>query len=384
MRNWSLPFGRIFGVEIRVHLTFLMLLFFVFADSINRNAGRSLAVVGIVFGSVVLHELGHALMARRSGVPARAIILLPLGGVTIVDDPLEQHSEPVRDARIALTGPVVNLVLALVAGLIVWIAAPRVDVFGRPWITTHDLPRTFIWVNAFLGVFNLLPAYPMDGGRVLKSYFATTLDPVRATRRAVMIGQTFAMVFMLIGFGTLVSYPNKWGSWMILIGFFLFTAGQLEDRSAMFWALLANVRMRDVMTTDFRTLSPADTLEDALQLAVETLQHDFVVVRAGDMVGTISKSRIAEALRQTGNGYVQPVMNKMFEVAGLNDSLAATFRRIIARGVTMIPVVDAGRLVGIVTLQNLMQSLARVAESKRRGASQVAASAYGERERTEE
>ena len=366
MRNWSLPFGEIFGVEIRVHVTFVLLLLFIMADPVNRGVGRSLAVVSIIFGSVVLHELGHALTARSAGLPARAIVLLPLGGVTMIDDPLEQPLDSARDARIALTGPVVNLVLALVGGLIVWIALPHVDISGRPWITTQNLPRTFIWVNAFLGVFNLLPAYPLDGGRVLRSYFAGTLDSIRATRRAVMIGQTFAMVIMLLGFGTLVSYPSKWGSWIILIGFFLFTAGQLEDRSAMFWALLENVRMQDVMTTEFRTLSPADTLEDALHLATETLQHDFVVVRAGDMVGTISKNRIVEALRQTGNGYIQPVMNKMFEVAGLNDSLAATFRKIMARGVTMIPVVDAGRLVGIVTLQNLMQSLARIADSKRR------------------
>jgi CBS domain-containing protein len=162
-----------------------------------------------------------------------------------------------------------------------------------------------------------------------------------------------------------VSYPNRWGSWLILIGFFLFIAGQLEDRSAVFQAVLENVRMGEVMLTDFRTLSPADTLEDALQLAVHTLQDDFPVVRAGDMVGVISKNKIVEALRRGGNGYIQPVMNKMFEVAGLNDSLATAFRKITGRGLTMIPVVDSGRLVGIVTLQNLMHSIALVAERKR-------------------
>lgn len=365
MRNWTLPFGRIFGVDVRVHLTFVMLLFFVYADSINRSAGRALAVVGIVFGSVVLHESAHALLARKAGLPARAIVLFPLGGVTMLDDPLDQRADPARDVRIALIGPLVNLALALAVGAVIMFAAPSVDVLARPWITTRNLPRTFVWVNAFLGLFNLLPAHPLDGGRVLRSFFATTLDPFRATRRAVMIGQTFAMLFMLTGFGTLVSYPNKWGSWIILIGFFLFSAGQLEDRTALFWALLENVQMRDVMLTEFRTLSPADTLEDALQLAVETPQDGFPVVRAGDMVGIISKSSIVEALRSGGNGYIQPVMNKMFDVAGLNDSLAATFRKITSRGVTMVPVVDGGRLVGIVTLQNLMHSIARVAESKR-------------------
>jgi Zn-dependent protease/CBS domain-containing protein len=367
MRNWSLPAGRIFGVEIRIHLTFLMLLFFVLAvDSISRNSvARSVAVVLIVFGSVVLHELGHAIVARRAGLPARAIVLLPLGGVTVVDDTFEEHPNPRRDARIALSGPLVSLVIALLSAVVVLVAAQWINLFGRPWITTQNLPRTFVWANVFLGVFNLLPAYPMDGGRILRSYFSTTMDPINATRRAVMIGQTFAMAFMLIGFGTLVSYPNRWGSWLILIGFFLFIAGQLEDRSAVFQAVLENVRMGEVMLTDFRTLSPADTLEDALQLAVHTLQDDFPVVRAGDMVGVISKNKIVEALRRGGNGYIQPVMNKMFEVAGLNDSLATAFRKITGRGLTMIPVVDSGRLVGIVTLQNLMHSIALVAERKR-------------------
>jgi len=173
------------------------------------------------------------------------------------------------------------------------------------------------------------------------------------------------MVFMLTGFGTMVAFPNTWGSWTILIGFFLFTAGQLEDRSALFQAVLENIRMVEVMLTDFRTLSPADTLEDALQTAVHSLQDDFPVVRAGDMVGVISKSSIVEALRRGGNGYIQPVMNKMFEVAGMNDSLASAFRKITGQGITMIPVVDSGRLVGIVTVQNLMHSIALVAERKR-------------------
>jgi Zn-dependent protease/CBS domain-containing protein len=365
MRNWWLPIGKIFGVEIRIHLTFVLLLFFVFADAVGRSVTRSLAVAGIVFASVILHELGHALTARRAGLPARTIVLLPLGGVTIVDDPLDPNTNPGRDARIASVGPLVSLMIALITGAVLWFAFPYVDLLGRPWITTHNLPRTLFWVNAFLGAINLLPAYPMDAGRILRAYFSINLDPLSATRRAVMIGQTFAMAFMLAGFGTLVSYPNKWGSWLILVGFFLFTAGQLEDRSALLRAILENVRMGEVMLTDFRTLSPADTLEDALKLSTDFLQDDFPVVRSGDMVGTISKHRIMEALRHGGNGYIQPVMNKVFDVAGRNDTLASAFRKIAGRGVSIIPVVDAGRLVGIVTLQNLMHSISVLAESKR-------------------
>ena len=158
----------------------------------------------------------------------------------------------------------------------------------------------------FLGGFNLLPAYPMDGGRILRALLAERMDYVHATRRAVAIGQVFAMVFIFLG---------VWNTWLMLIGFFLFVGAQLEDRSVVFQSVLESVRMEDVMLTGFSTLSPADTLEEALQKAVHTLQDDFPVVRGSDMVGVISKQRIVQALRVGGNGYVQSAMVRAFEIA---------------------------------------------------------------------
>ncbi len=152
----------------------------------------------------------------------------------------------------------------------------------------------------FLGGFNLLPAYPMDGGRILRALLAERMDYVRATRRAVAIGQAFAMLFIFLG---------VWNTWLMLIGFFLFVGAQLEDRSVVFQSVLESVRMEDVMLTGFSTLSPADTLEDALQKAVHTLQDDFPVVRGSDMVGVISKQRIVrgaarqrQRIRAVGDG----------------------------------------------------------------------------------
>jgi predicted transcriptional regulator len=133
----------------------------------------------------------------------------------------------------------------------------------------------------------------------------------------------------------------------------------------MFQSVLESVRMEDVMLTGFSTLSPADTLEDALSKAVHTLQDDFPVVRGSDMVGVISKGNIVQALRSDGNGYVQSCMVKAFEIAQRKDSLASAFRKLGARGLSMIPVVDNQRLVGIVTMQNLMHSMALLAETRR-------------------
>jgi Zn-dependent protease/CBS domain-containing protein len=363
MRNWSVPAGRIFGVQIRIHLTFILLLAFVVgteaASHTTTNPARSMALVGIIFGCVVLHELGHALISQQAGIPAKAIILLPIGGVTLLDetrDPLAPGTETwKRDIRIALAGPLVNLVIAVVAGGILLSVAPQIQLWAQPYVTSTNLPRSLVWANAWLALFNLLPAYPMDGGRVLRAVFSRRMDPVRATKRAVSIGQSFATLMMIAGMFTT--------PWLTMIGVFLFVAAQLEERSVVFQSVLESVRLEDVMLTDFATLSPADTLEDALEKAVHSLQDDFPVIRGSDMVGVISKQKILQALRAEGNGYVQAVMNRIFEVAQKGEPLSSAFRKLTARNLSIIPVVEDQRLIGIVTLQNLMHSMALLAES---------------------
>jgi Zn-dependent protease/CBS domain-containing protein len=365
MRNWSISAGRVFGVELRIHLTFLFLLLFIWLTEAAAHAhpvpGRGVALVAIIFGCVVLHELAHALVGNRLGMPAKAIILLPIGGITVVDEARQTSLPPEqswwRDVRIAVAGPIVNLLIAVAAGAVVLAVAPQAHLWARPYIISNDLPRSLVWSNFWLAAFNLIPAYPMDGGRVLRAFFARRMDPVLATRRAVTIAQVFATLFLLVGM--------IWNIWLTVIGFFLFIAGQIEERSAIFQSVLETVRLEEVMLTDFATLSPADTLEDALDKAVHSLQDDFPVIRGSDMVGVISKQKILEALRVEGNGYVQAVMNRIFEVAQKKESLASAFRKLTSRNLSIIPVVEDQRLVGIVTLQNLMHAMALLAESRK-------------------
>jgi Zn-dependent protease/CBS domain-containing protein len=365
MRSWSIPAGRVFGVEIRIHLTFLFLLFFIWlteaAPHGSLHPGRGLALLFIIFGSVILHELGHAYINARSGLAAKAIILLPIGGITLLDEtrlPVQSGVDTwKRDVRSALAGPTVNLVIGFIAAMAVLGAFPEAQLWAKPWVISTNLPRSLVWVNFGLAGLNLLPAYPMDGGRILRALFARQSDAMKATRRAVSIGQAFAMLFMFVGM--------FWNVWLTMIGFFLFVAGQLEERSVVFQSVLETVRLEDVMLTDFATLSPADTLEDALDKAVHSLQDDFPVIRGSDMVGVISKQKILEALRVEGNGYVQAVMNRIFDVAQKTESLASAFRKLTSRNISIIPVVEDQRLVGIITLQNLMHSMALLAESRK-------------------
>ncbi len=366
MKSWSISVGRVFGVEIRIHLSFVFLLFFIWVmEAANKttNPGRGALLAVIVFASVVLHEVGHALVAAHSGLTARALVLLPTGGISLLEGSTGDGANGARapfwkrEIRTAIVGPFVNLLIAFVAASIVLAIAPEVRLGTRPLVHSAHLLRSLVWVNVVLAALNLLPAYPLDGGRILRAVFTRHMDVVYATRRAVTIGQVFAVGFMLAGFMTNV--------WLVVIGIFLFLATQLEERSVVFQSVLDSVRMEEVMLTDFVTLSPADTLEAALSKAVHCLQDDFPVIRGSDMVGVISRKKILEALHSDGNGYVQAFMNRMYEVAHKGESLASAFRKLTSRGLTIIPVVDDQRLVGIVTLQNLMHSMSLLAESRK-------------------
>jgi Zn-dependent protease/predicted transcriptional regulator len=359
MRSWSIPAGRFFGANVRIHLTFVLLLIYLWSIETYHHPvkdwWRALALVGIIFGAVVLHEIGHALGALRSGGKAtRSVVLMPIGSVAMLDEADRQIDEK-REFRMALAGTSLNLLLALLVGSVL-LGIPQVHLLSKPFLDSYNLPRSLVWANLLLAGLNLLPAYPLDGGRLLRASFARRLDTVRATRRVVAISQGFAMLFIFAG---------MWHNSLMMVGFFLFVAAQLEERSVVFQSVLDKVRMEDVMLTDFATLSPADTLEDALTKAVHSLQDDFPVIRGSDMVGVVSRQKIMEELRAQGNGYVQAVMNRGFHIADRSESLGTAFRRISTQGMTIIPVVDSGRLVGIVTLQNLMHSMTLLAETKK-------------------
>jgi len=366
MRSWSISVGRLFSVDVRIHLTFLILPVFIYWTDYAVHQGaasgpRDLALVGIILACVAVHECGHMLAARRFGLIPKAVILLPLTGVALYDESKIEKQSPAlmwkREVRIAVLGPLANLVMAGVALAVITASGINVDLLKWPFLQGRDLARSVVWANLYIAGLNLMPAYPLDGGRLLRVFFARTLDVASATRRAVSISSAIAMVLILAGLFS--------DNWLTMVGIIVFSAAQLEERALVFQSVLDNVRLEEVMLTDFATLSPADTLEDALEKAVHSLQDDFPVVRGSDMVGVISRQRILDTLRAEGNGYVQAVMSKIFEVSLRDDSLGSAFRKLTARSSSIIPVVEDQRLVGIVTLQNLMHSMSLLAESRK-------------------
>jgi CBS domain-containing protein len=317
---------------------------------------RGLAVVLLILGSVIVHELAHVLTSMHSELPRRVLILMPIGGVTLMEEHGMQLRDPVGRFGGAVVGPLANLLLAFLAYMILVSAGTQIDLGSPPYVYAGNLPRTFIWVNVALALLHLIPAYPTDAGRIFRAQLVKRMNPVEATRKAVSVGQFFSIALMFAGY---------WDTWLMIAGFLVFLSAMLEERSILFQSVLEDLRLEEVMLTDFATLSPADTLEDALSKAVHTLQDDFPVIRGSDMVGVISRQRIIDALRAEGNGYVQMAMQRAFQVAQKGESLASGLRKLASHNLSIIPVVDDGRLIGIVTFQNLMHSMRLLAESRR-------------------
>jgi CBS domain-containing protein/Zn-dependent protease len=363
MRGWSFALGRWFGVDLRIHAFFLLLTGPCMLGATSQGLGiwRGMLLWILLLVAVAIREIFRAMGAAYFGLQIRNILLLPTGGLYAYANPesTERATSPKVLFIMAMIGPVANLGFALiVAGLIVG-ASAQVSLFEVPWITTAHLMRSTVWVNAFLGLINILPAYPMDGGRVLLAEFKRSREAAAASKSAAGVSQVLAV--LVFAGGVALRDP-----WFVMAGFFIFIGAQLEDQGTLFQSVVDNVRMKDVMLTEFSTMSPSDTLEDALYKTIHSLQDDFPVVRGVNLVGIVSRQSILDALRADGNGYVQGVMSRAFQVAQPEDSLGAMIRRMTAgRGLSLMPVTEGERIVGIVTLQNLMHSMGLLAEHRK-------------------
>ncbi|HSZ16544.1 MAG TPA: CBS domain-containing protein [Terracidiphilus sp.] len=361
MRGWSIPLGRWMGVELRVHTFFLLLAVVCLGLSTSEGMLRGIGLFFVLVIAVVVREIARLLVAAWLGLRLRALLVLPIGGLFAYANPESQENanQGIGQFAIAFAGPIANCATAAALGIGLLGAGGDVRLFDQPWITSAYLLRSMVWMQAGLGLLHLLPAYPLDAGRLLRGSFAREHGIAPAGRAATGLGQLLALAAMLAGM--LLHSP-----WLIIAGFFIMIGAQIEDQGVFFQSVVDTVRMREVMLTDFATLSPSDTLADALGRCVHSLQEDFPVVRGPELVGIVSRQRIVDALRNDGNGYVQSVMSRAFQVARPEDTLGATIRRLTAgRGLSLIPVTESGRVVGIVSVQNLMSSMSLLAEQRR-------------------
>jgi Zn-dependent protease len=302
------------------------------------------AFFAAIFFCVLLHEFGHALMARRYGIGTRDIMLLPIGGVARLE---RMPDKPSQELWVALAGPAVNVAIAaaLAAGL--WVSGGG----SMPPLTLNTQGGQFIErllaVNVFLVVFNLLPAFPMDGGRVLRALLALRLTPVRATRIAATIGQGMAFVF---GFMGLFGNPL-----LLLIAVFVWFGAAGEASAAEMKSSFAGVPVREAMITEFHALSPDNTVGETARLLLKGTQQEFPVVAAdGALLGIMTHRRLFEALREQGEDTpVRAVMDRAYTALETADPLIDALARRDPEGCLTMPVFSRGRLVGLITPENI-------------------------------
>jgi CBS domain-containing protein len=349
------------GVEMRLHAFFPVLAILCLALSIADGIGRGIGLFFVLVTAVLVRETARLLAAAWLGLRLRAVLLLPIGGLFAYADPESQEGANQGRAQflLAFAGPAANLATALVLAATFVGAGGNMRLLDQPLITSAYLLRAMVWMQVGLGLVHLLPAYPLDFGRLIRGSFARKHGFAPTGRAASGLGQVLALIAMIGGM-FLHNY------WLIIAGFFIMIGAQIEDQGVFFQSVVDTVRMREVMLTDFATLSPSDTLADALVRCVHSLQEDFPVVRGPQLVGIVSRQRIVDALRSDGNGYVQSVMSRAFQVARPEDTLGTTIRRLTAgHGLALIPVAESGRVVGIVSVQNLMSSMSLLAEQRR-------------------
>jgi Zn-dependent protease/predicted transcriptional regulator len=348
--KWSWQVGTFFGITVHVHATVLLLLAALLVLPMTTggtlaSAFNEVAFVALAFSCVVLHEFGHALTARHFGVKTRDITLYPIGGIARLERiPRDPHQE----FWIALAGPAVNVVIAVVLLAAFGTRAPLTwDLEGH---VHTSLPIRLMWVNATLAAFNLLPAFPMDGGRVLRAYLAERMNYLRATQLAAHVGQGMALLFGFVG---LVYNPM-----LLFVAFFVFVGAGEEANSVQAELLLEGVPVRDAMMTQYTVLAPEDPLARVVQLLLAGTQHDFPVLQGTEVVGLLDRSALLAALAERGpETTVSEVMTPAAAGVSPAESLRAAYQRMDDEGRGTLSVLDAGRLVGLLTLENLMEYL---------------------------
>ncbi len=347
----GLYLGPWFGIDVIVHWTFLLLIgLLVVAQLLTGSAWAAVAgsttLLMAVFLCVLLHEFGHALTARAFGIRTHDITLLPIGGLARLERIPEN---PWQEFWIALAGPAVNV--AIVAVLLpVAAALGGVQELMRSDLTAVGLLTQLISINVALVVFNLLPAFPMDGGRVLRAVLAMFLPYARATNIAAVCGQVMAVLFGIVGFFT---------NWMLmLVAFFVYFAARGEAQHVQMRSLVRGVRVREAMVPRFRGLDPGMPLRAAVDELLADHQHDFPVVERGQVIGVLHRADLLAGLAQGRlDATVRDVMARNCQFIEEAMPLDQAFAIMQQSGCSMLPVLHGHSLVGVLTSDNIEEWL---------------------------
>ncbi|MHB1325547.1 MAG: site-2 protease family protein [Thermoleophilia bacterium] len=358
--KWSFKVGRIFGIELRVHLTFFLIVLYA-AYIWGSIYGEGLAgavygalIIAILFVCVVIHELCHSRMAQHYGGEVASITLLPIGGVSLLKNMPE---DPSKEFWVTIVGPISNLVIAAILFPFIYLVPNPVDgPFGAlrnadvlVSISVQGFVSYLFLINVMLAVFNLLPAFPLDGGRVLRSVLAQRMSYVKATRVAVTTGQLFAFALGIAGL--------LQGAWLwLIIAVFIYMGAEQEGTGAEVKTVLSKLTVGQAVEAGAKVLSPEQTLGDVVTIVLHSFQEDFPVLDGDSIVGVLTRANLIGGLHKFGPDVaVSQVMEKEFPLVEASALFSEVYEKMNSSGIKAVPVVEAGKLVGMVTLEHLSE-----------------------------
>jgi len=366
--RWSWKIAEVAGIGIFIHATFFLLILFILFRHLFGGQGLGAALAGVafiiaIFACVILHELGHALAARKYGIRTRDITLLPIGGLARLD---RMPEKPRQELWVAAAGPAVNVVIAGALYGVLAALGSRPEWAKLEWAGGGFLDKLMA-VNLWLVGFNMLPAFPMDGGRVLRALLAGRMEYTRATQIAARVGQIMAFLFGLLGLFT--------NPFLLFIALFVWMGAEQEAAMVQMRSSLGGIPVAQVMLTDFRTLSPDDPLARAVEHILAGWQQDFPVVFGDRILGVLTREGLLRTLTQQGvEVRVRDAMQRDIQIADSHDMLEKALALLQSCECRTIPVVHNNRLVGLLTPDNVAEFMAiesALMNHARRAASEV-------------
>lgn len=348
--GWSLKLGTVAGIRVQLHFTFLIFMAWIVLSGLIAGKSQQVVLANAafvlgLFSCVVLHEFGHALTAKRYGIRTKDITLLPIGGVARFE---RMPDDPRQELWVALAGPAVNVVIA--AGIGIWLYVTRggLSLAGID-MATGSFAERILLVNISLVAFNMLPAFPMDGGRVLRALLARRMEYARATQIAATLGQGMALLFGVVGF--------FYNPILMFVALFVWIGATQEASMVLMKSALGGIPVSAAMMTTFETVAPGDSLEHVSRLVLSGSQQDFPVLDGNHVVGVVTRDGLLKALAQKGDPAVSEIMRRDVAIADASDMLESALQRLQTSGCPTLPVLRDQNLVGLLTAENLGEFL---------------------------
>lgn len=348
MKKWALFIGSYSGIKVFIHWTFWIIIGWILMMHFEMGHGWTEALVGalfilVLFACVVLHEFGHALTAKKYGIATRDITLYPIGGVASLD---RMPEKPAQELAVALAGPAVNLVIAAILYVFLYATDQLLPISEIDHMGGENFLFNIMAANVILAAFNLIPAFPMDGGRVLRASLAFRMDKLMATNIATRVGQVLAIVFVFLGF-----FGNFW---LVFIGLFIFWAAGAEAVLENAKSVLGGHMVREIMINQYTSLPPEEILEKAVGLLQNTQEQGIVVVKNEKVLGVLTRKELVKGLSGYGATYpISKMMRKEYPILSPDMPLTEVYQKFVANRLSIAPVLESGQLIGIVDINGI-------------------------------